>query len=278
MLRVFGDESMDETGRRVCAVVGIIGTEAAWQDLKGKWLARTRGIPFHANDCDSDHGDYADTPHAENKALYRDLAITLADSHVGGYGYAIDLMAHRRAFPGALHIYYYRAFLGVVQQMKDIARNNEEIAEFTFDRRLESEHNAGLLYRHARTNEPEWTPYLAETISFSFYRSETGIQIADLFAREAMKALDNQIGPVKRKIRKSWAALRETKRFEVEAYSDDWFNGLKKHYGELQEKVGFRQEDYVNWLTERNRQPNITNLIHFLDWIAKRDRNEDHGT
>jgi hypothetical protein len=274
VLRVFGDDSMDETKERVCAVVGVIGTEAAWKELKGKWLARTGGIPFHANDCDSDYGDYVNTPHAENKALYRDLAIILADSHVGGYGHAIDLMAHRRVFPGTLDIAYYRAFLGVIEEMKNVARNNEEIAELTFDMRLESEYNAGLLYGHARENEPEWTLFLAGKISFAFSRDEPGIQIADLLAREAMKALDNQVGPVKRKIRKSWAVLRETKRFEVEAYSDDWFNDLKKHYAELRKKVGFRQEDYVNWLRERNRQPNTTNLIHFLDWIAKRDKDE----
>ncbi len=96
---VYGDESMDETKQRVCAVAGVVGVEFAWLRLESLWVNRTNGIPFHANHCDSDFGDYTNTPHAENKALYRDLSIMLANSGLGGFGMAIDLAAHRREFP-----------------------------------------------------------------------------------------------------------------------------------------------------------------------------------
>ena len=63
MLLVYGDESMDETKQRVCAVAGIIGTEDQWKALEWRWTHRTNGVPFHGNDCDSDQGDYANRPH-----------------------------------------------------------------------------------------------------------------------------------------------------------------------------------------------------------------------
>lgn len=65
--------------------------------------------------------------------------------------------------------------------------------------------------------------------------------------------------------------MGDTGRFEIEAYSDDWFNDLRKHYPELEKKVGFRSQDYLNWLAERKRIHNITNLIMFIDWISKRE-------
>lgn len=265
MILVYGDESMDETKQRVCAVAGVVGTELGWQAIQHKWLARTDGIPFHANNCDSDFGDYVGTPHEENKALYRDLAIMLAESGLGGWGMAIDLAAHRREFPESPDLSYYKAFLSVVEAMKNCAANNGEIADITFDTRMESEHNAGLLYAGARENEPEWRPFLGSKVSFESSKDNPRIQVADLLAREAMKALDNVVGPKKRGIRKSWAALSETGRFHVDALSDDWFADLKRHMPQLEEKTGLHKGDYLEWLKVRNRQHNVTNLIHFMN-------------
>ena len=86
MLLVYGDESMDETKQRVCAVAGVGGTEEQWSALEWRLTRRTNGLPFHANDCDSDQGDYTNRPHWENKNLYRDLTIMLANSGLFGFG------------------------------------------------------------------------------------------------------------------------------------------------------------------------------------------------
>ena len=42
-LKVFGDESADETKSRVFAVAGVIGNEDEWQLAMREWLRRTRG-------------------------------------------------------------------------------------------------------------------------------------------------------------------------------------------------------------------------------------------
>ncbi len=148
--------------------------------------------------------------------------------------------------------------------MKNCAINNQEIADITFDTRMESDHNAGLLYANVRENEPEWAPFIGSKVSFESSRENPRIQVADLFAREAMKALDNFIGPIKRPLRKSWGALRETGRFHVDALSSDWFADLKRHMGELEEITGLHEGDYIAWLGKNNRHHNTTNLIHFM--------------
>jgi hypothetical protein len=272
MLLVYGDESMDETKQRVCAVAGIIGTEEMWSALEWKWARRTNGIPFHGNDCDSDHGDYAGRPHWENKALYRDLTILLAESGLAGYGQAIDLTAKNKVFPDSEDISYYTAFQRVVIAMKNVAQHYEDITEMTFDMRLESEHNAGFLYGSLRENEPDWAPYLASKVSFEFAKHNSRIQIADLVAREAMKGLDNEIGPVKRKSRKSWEALLATDRFHVDAFSTAWFEDLKSKLPEAEKNMNMNRDMYIEWLRKRNRQHTVSNMFQFVDWTARRDK------
>jgi hypothetical protein len=236
MLFVYGDESMDERKQRVCAVAGIVGAEDSWRDLESKWIARTGGIPFHAKECDSDQGDYADKQHAENKALYKDLAILMAEANLAGFGVAIDLIAQQRVWPDALDISYYKAFLHVLLKMKKVADYFGENLQFTFDSRLESEHNAALLYDSIREDEPGCLERFASKVSFQFSKDNPRIQVADLFARETMKALDNIIGPTKRGDRKSWLALHGSGKYLIEAYGNDWFDDLKRNYGELGKK------------------------------------------
>lgn len=271
VLFVYGDESMDETKQRVCAVAGIIGTDEQWRALEWHWLSRNNGVPFHANDCDSDQGDYKSRPHWRNKALYRDLALMLADSGMAGFGQAIDLAAKAKVFPESEDLSYYTAFQRVILAMKNFAKHARDVADLTFDMRLESEHNAGLIYGVLRENEPDWAAHLASKISFEFAKDNPKIQAADLLAREAMKALDNAVGPQKRPIRKSWKALRETGNFDVDAFSTDWFEDMKRKLPEAEKMLGMNRDSYRQWLRERNRQHSITNMFHYCDWTAKRD-------
>jgi hypothetical protein len=229
-------------------------------------------VPFHGNDCDSDQGDYANRPHWENKALYRDLTTLLANSGLVGYGLALDLMAKNAVFPESDDLAYYTAFQRVVIAMKNFAQSAGGIAEMTFDMRSESEHNAGFIYGAIRENEPDWAPYLASKISFEFAKDNPRIQVADLLAREAMKALDNQIGPKKRTTRKSWQALLDTERFVTVAFSTDWFEDLKRKIPEAEKGMNMNRDMYIEWLRQRKRQHNVSNLFQFADWTAKRDK------
>jgi hypothetical protein len=272
LIYAYGDDGADEKRERVIAVAVIAGYEEWWQDVEDQWVVRCGGIPFHATDCESDRGDYKDTPHTENKAMYRDLTGILAASKLGGIGIAIDLRAQKKILPGALPLAYYRTLLECVERVANVAQNLGETAELTFDISAENEHNAGLLYSWARNGDERFRKWLHSKISFVPWRESPRVQIADLLAFEAWKALDHTVGPVKRK-RKSWELLRATQRFETYSYSEDWFYDLKAHIdsGELGEIVGFRESDYLSWLKKSGRKHSITSLFDFLDWIGRSD-------
>lgn len=270
---VFGDESADETTQRVFAVGGVVGTEEHWEALERSWLARCEGIKFHAKDCESDQGDFASRAHRQNKDLYRDLSIMLAESGLGAWGFMIDLAAQRRVFPEAPNIAYYKCFLEVVEKMKNFAANNGVTVKFTFDMRKESAYNTGLLYGMF-TNLPEWERHMFPEVGFACSSKQPRLQAADLFSHEIMKAYDNAYGPVKRPMRKSWKALYDTGRFHGEAINEGWFQSLKEQLPALEKQCGMSEGDYVQWLKDNHLQHNTTNMFLYMDWTARRDKDK----
>ena len=261
MILVYGDESMDETKQRVCAIAGVFGTEEEWRSLEALWVERNRGVPFHATDCDSDRDDYKNRDHLENKALYRDLTIMLAKSNLKGVGVAIDLVALRAAFSVDLNMAYQRAFWQVIDTIEGFACENGDIAKLTFDTRMESDHNAAILYGNLREAIPGWKDTLASEISFVCSRDNPRIQIADLVARETMKVLDNIVSLTPRPTRLSWKALAATGRFEVYPFSTEWFESMKTDRDSKQAALTQTSAEYHRWLKETGRQDNTTNLM-----------------
>jgi hypothetical protein len=269
---IYGDESADETKERVFAVAGVVGYEEAWASLEEKWRARCGGIPFHANDCESNRGDFEGFPDPENKRRYREFTTLLADSGLGGYGIALDLMARHEVFPDIPPTQdYYKCFLELIERMRNFADYNGETAKFTFDMRPEGPYNSGVLYSIAR-NSKDWKPYLDSEIGFAVARDNPRVQVADLFAREVMKALDNRIGPVKRVPRKSWLCLSDTKRFHMEVYTREWFLDLKKNLPKLEMETGMSMLAYAQWLKDTKRKiDNISNRFAYMKHVIERD-------
>ncbi|MGD0577499.1 MAG: hypothetical protein ABSC08_01095, partial [Bryobacteraceae bacterium] len=135
------------------------------------------------------------------------------------------------------------------------------------------EHNAGLLYGIFR-EAPEWKDYIFREIAFACSREHPKVQVADLFAREAMKVFDNRFGPVRRPVRKSWIALRETERFHINAVSIGWFQDIKRQMAAFQEATGMSGEGYLAWRNEHGLIHNTTNLFRYIIWCDKRDRTQ----
>src|ERR1700730_5734373 len=93
-VKAFGDESADATRSRVFAVAAVLGTEDVWADTMRQWLRRTRGLPFHANKCESEYANHLDRQkHPDNLKLYADLTNILAESRLIGISVALDLAA-----------------------------------------------------------------------------------------------------------------------------------------------------------------------------------------
>jgi hypothetical protein len=265
MLLVYGDESLDGTQSRVCAVAGVIGTEEVWRELEPKWVERNSGLPFHATDCESGHGDYEGWDHDRRKTLYTDLTILIAESGIGGYASAQDLAAQRKAFPSPYEPpLYYQGFMDVLEVMRNAADNRGEMAELTFDSRIGTEFNATEIYAYLQDSGLYWREHLAEKLSFVSSRKDPRIQIADLFAHEAMKELDNEVGPTKRATRKSWECLKSTGNFRIEIFGEKYFSDPRMQPQTLLKALGFKDGDFDEWL-ERSRLPRgYTSFLRFL--------------
>ncbi len=281
MVPAYGDESMDEKRQRVCAVAIVYGPEERWKALDVLWSERTGKKRFHAKDCEASHRDYAaragEDPkgvNQRNKALYRDLTILVAQSGLYGFASVIDVAAHSEVFGHSRGTdrHFYGAFINTIRPARDYARSVGDIAEFTFDTRVESEHNAGLMYGYLRESHPEWRDHIGKKVSFVSSEGEPRLQAADLFAREAMKEVDNAVGPTKRDSRKSWIALAETDRFGL-VYTGREEAEIVRHEAKFMENyLGFTMSDYVDWLHAHNRQPSRTAEIEFVAMIQKRRR------
>ena len=282
MLSVFGDESSDESKQRVFAVAALFGNQQTWDALELKWTARTGGVIFHGAECESDMGDFAKTTHAENQELYKDLTVLLAESGLLGYGSVLDLVGQNKYMPDLLpEMPYYKCFAEVVTFFAHrVAMNDpEEKVKFTFDRRLETQYNATFLYDYlARLPEWEHYAYIHDEVAFAS-RKAIGVQAADLWARELMKHLDNQLGPVKRPIRKSFAALEDTHRFGANFYVDDYFDALRKAIDALDDPSLDRtisQSVYADWLARNNQNDHFQNRIRFFIQQDALERSKDN--
>lgn len=278
MVYVYGDDGGDEKKERVRAIGVVAGLEGWWNEIESQWADRCEGIPFHAKDCESDFNDYAGRAHTANKEMYRDLTTLLAGSKLGGIGVAIDLVAFKKIFPHSLHlkasekVAYHRAFLEVMSRGAILGENLGEIAKLTFDISSDDMYNAALQYDTMRKAEPELLKWLHPEISFVSAKLSARVQMADLLTYEAWKALDHTVGPVKRQ-RQSWRTLRATERFETLSYGESWFLDLKNDIesGNLERKAGFNQNDYRKWLEDKGLLHNMSNILRFINWTAKRD-------
>lgn len=152
--------------------------------------------------------------------------------------------------------------------MTNFAVNNQETVKFTFDSPLESNFNAGLL-ADMFLQRTEIDPTVLSEFYFAFSRNNPRLQAADLMARETMKSLDNQVGPLKRLPRKSWLALYETERFKIEAIGQSWFESLREQMGATQEKSGIQPSRYHEWLEKYRLHHNVTNLFRFAECTVK---------
>ncbi len=224
---------------------------------------------FHAKDCETDRGEFATTPHAENQQLYADLATLIAKSKIFGYSHAVDLVALKAVFGDDIlwDSPFYFCFTRVLH---DLARNGylslpQEPVEVTFDCRRESTYNTAQLYEYARRlRDWHFKDFLADKISFTS-RATTGIQVADLLARESMKALDRHVGQ-SRALRGSLLAILKGKRFKFAMYSTEFIEQMKA--GIETSEAPFRKADYQAWL---NANGVIDNHSNRIAWLASID-------
>lgn len=272
VLSAYGDESADGTKRRVFAVATVIGDDAAWRSAENAWLARTGGVIFHATDCEATFARDPDrSKHKANLELYADLTKIIAASNLFGYGAALDLAAFRECFTEAPDdAPYFICFIDVLRRTAERAAQLTQSIEYTFDRRQQSEYNAGALYG-ILVNRPEWKAniFMHTKVSFDCNRNPR-IQIADLVAHETMKDLDNEIGSRKIPVRKSMLALRESGNFFFGKMGREYCAWWRDQMSEPDAGVGFTQKGYSDWLDSHRLNDNLANRFRHLEFLLNK--------
>ena len=282
MLSAYGDESHDEQSKRVFAVAGLLGRQEEWDELSVTWSERTHGIVFHAAECESDQGDFAQFSHAENLALYADLTRLIARTKLLGIGVAVDLPEFSSIFPKSSERSdqpYFLCFHDVVDELTGAAYLHvpQEKAKFTFDRNLEVEYNATYLYNYM-AKQTEWVlhKYMDSEVGFAS-RAKVEIQVADLVARETFKHLDNQLGPKYRFPRQSILALARTGRFRFFYYGRDALLDMRREAEDLGKLRGAKMSEYTVWRTRNSFPDTFESRMKYLIVIGEMNKLTDRA-
>ena len=288
-IKGFGDESADATKQQVFAVAAVFGTDDEWALAIREWLRRTRGLPFHATDCESQYANDSDPQkHKDALRLYYDLTQILARSHLVGFSVALNLDAYRRIIGTNVVAdwAYYKALADVIGFAAMTARGFNEHPEFaedvrlefTFDSRLESNGTAGTMYTMLASSS-DWaeTGIFDTKIQFEGGPGKTPrLEMADLLARESMKELERKITKARPKMRGARLALEETQKFRFfERGEDDW-NRLKS-YVEQPESTAL-MNGFEEWLIKKGQINGkgqtvltIDSWCRYLAWVDNRD-------
>jgi hypothetical protein len=260
VLTAFGDESYDEQGSRVFAVAALVGSAEEWEAVTDRWHECTGQTIFHAADCEADRGRFAEQSHSENLDLYKNLTRIIAGSELRGAGVAMDLKGYNEYFPERVaELPYFICFWNVLVYFAKLASRCSEKVHFAFDHRKQIHHNAAELYSYM-ANLEQWDHHVCLDSDISFVsRETTEIQVADLLARETMKHLENQVGPVRRQTRRSMNALVETNRFDFGFLTREYFRSLRQET----EGLAVRAE-YHEWIQRKSLQDNFSNRLRYL--------------
>jgi hypothetical protein len=209
---------------------------------------------------------FSKRPHAENKALYKDLATLIGESGFVGCASAVSLPDFAEILaPTTIDDPYYLCFLStVIGQASDasVCIPRGTIA-FTFDRNPPVEFNASALYDGIvhRNNDPNahYVEAMAEDLSFATRRT-IGIQAADLLEYEAMKRMDNEYGPVRRPKRRSFEAIFKNRAIRIRLFNRSWCLNAKR----FAMTTEYPKDDYMRWLhSQERRDDNLSNRLRF---------------
>ena len=232
VLKGYFDDSGDDKRKRFSAVGGLIGGPPQWFHFEKLWSVATYELrePFHSTDCESQRGCCDGWTIEKSGALMKKLTGIIKTTGLGAFGAVVPIADYRAVFPNSQEYdpYFlalkqtlinmgYLCRLGVASGYIDSVTICHEDGDTSAD--------AYKIY-HALKATPGWidSKYL---VGFSVGDKRlTGLQGADLIAREAFKHADN-LG--KRKTRKPVKALHRGTSFHL--WSRDTLEYLKAKGG-----------------------------------------------
>jgi hypothetical protein len=213
--------------------------------------------------------------------LYKDLCQIIVTSRLCGHAVAVNLKEFWEVFSETTVVRempYFSCFTETVYPtMRDAAVSYPRgDVKVIFDSHPNTDHSAGLLYDILAAN-PSWEGLgdVFDVVSFDSRRRAIGIQVADLFTREAMKHMDNMlIGPERRRPRRSWEALNNTRRFRMKFMGTVECREVEHHIKSMgTERFNVQSRKYQEWLDRHRVTDSMSRRLEFVTQqrIAKAD-------
>ena len=193
MLESYFDESADPKRERFVACGGFIGTETQWDGFELLWMHATRELknPFHATDCECQHGEFADWPKPKCDALMAELVSISIKQELAGYAAVVPIADFKAVYPNS-HEYdpFYLAVRQVIANMAHIASLIDERMKFWFEENPATQGKTNQIYLDMKSRRDWVNRDRLAGIGF-IEKKVLRMQSGDLLAREAFKHLDN---------------------------------------------------------------------------------------
>jgi hypothetical protein len=217
VIKGYFDDSSDGKRERFCAVGGLMGGRAQWFDFEKLWSVATYELkaPFHSTDCEARRGCCEGWPSDRCASLMKQLAGIIDRTKLHGVGFVVPVSDYLAVFPNAREYDpYFLALKQAIINMAYIGRNTD--ANGPADIHLIHEcgsvsHTVLGIFRDLKALKM-WPDSERLKMLSHGDKSLTGLQGADLVAREAFKHADN-IGV--RPIRKPLKALKDLISFHL---------------------------------------------------------------
>ena len=208
VVRGYFDDSGDDKRKRFVAVGGLIGNQTQWNAMQIPWCLATADLkgPFHSTDVEAQRDCAENLTRTRCDKMMRDLVQIVEASHLVGIGSVIPIAEYRAVFPCSRDEEpYLLAMKHTIIQMGYIGRTVAD--NFAFDSihimHEEGDHDSAALQVYkALKAVTTWRDAKYLQAFTTGTKGVTGLQAADLVAREAFKHADNLgVRPTRKPVR-----------------------------------------------------------------------------
>ncbi|MGA2233444.1 MAG: hypothetical protein ABSH22_21275, partial [Tepidisphaeraceae bacterium] len=195
-LHGYFDDSGDGSGRQWISIGGAVAPKENWEFLERRWRKATAECQesFHATDCEAGRGCCNGWPVEKRTLLMRKLVDAIISCGIGVFGTTLPIRDYLNVFGGSKDDAYLLAFKHALFNMAIQGRYAQEHGhgEEVFVCHESGQHDQKILSAFKEMMGADWE-FSRHLQSLNIGRkTQVGLQVADLVARETFKFFDNQ--------------------------------------------------------------------------------------
>lgn len=203
VLEAYMDESISQNPARVCVVAGYVADQAGWLAFSDRWqrLLDGEGVSaFHATDCESRRGEFSGWGKSRQQSFYRDLLAVVEDLPAVAFASCLVLNEGQKrskvakAFADNAYLVVFADCVTELVRLSQSFVRTEPLLVCTIEENKEWRSRLREAYSSlmddARFAESK---RLSGQLLLSTKKNCPPLQLADFFAYESMKSVDNLV-------------------------------------------------------------------------------------